>query len=316
MDSRKPLSAQTFSCGKLELRIEIGESYGNMTCCETMRRLVLYSLLFSFAAGTMLASEPSGPHLAWVRDLDRAYYLAKRDKKFIIADLYTDWCTWCRVMEYQTYGDPGIVKDLGPRYVWLRLNAETEEDGVEAQRRFKISGYPATVIVEPEEGLYEKTQGFLSPEQFRQMVTHHGRTLGEVIDLRNRVRKHPEETQSKLKLADEYLQRRNYRRAEGIYRALIEQDGQKKGVDECYYWLALSLANQGKEGQAVRYLNQMRERFPNSEFAANAMGLQGEIHLNLGEDRKAARVWGEYLKRFPEHQMAERIRWRLKSMRE
>ena len=279
-----------------------------------MKRLVLYCFLPVFLAVTLLASNSSGPHLTWVRNLDKAYYLAKRDKKLIIADLYTDWCTWCRVMEHQTYGDPAIAKDLGPRYVWLRLNAETEEDGIEAQRRFQIYGYPATVIVEPEEGLYEKTQGFLSPEQFRQMLAHYSQTLGEVIDLRNRVRKHPEETELKLKLADEYLERRSYERAEVLYRALIEQDRWKKGVDECYYWLALSLANQGKKGQAVRCLNQMRNRFPNSEFAANAMGLQGEIHLKLGEERKASRVWSEYLKRFPEHEMAERILWRLRSI--
>ena len=288
--------------------------YSSIIFGSKMRKVVFWALLVCHLTVTTSVADSNGLNLPWVSDLEEAFYLAKKDKKLVIADLYTDWCTWCKVMDDQTYADPSIVKDLGPRYVWLRLNTETEEDGITLQRRFRIHGYPTTVIIEPEEGLYEKTQGFLSPEKFRQMVTHYSQTLGKVIDLRNQVRNYPEQIELKLELANEYFKRESYQRAEGVYRGLIKQDSSEKGTEQYFYWLALSLANQEKEAQALKYLNYMRDRFPNSEFTANGMGLEGEIHMHLGERTRAAKVWGEYLKRFPEHQMADSIRRRLKEM--
>ena len=96
-----------------------------------------------------------------------------------------------------------------------------------------------------------------------------------------------------------------------MYRALIQADSDAQ-LDKSYFSLAISLAQQGKERQALQRLDTLRHRFPHSELVGHAMALQGEIHLNLGNRSEAASIWREYLSRFSGHPMAERIMGELK----
>ena len=276
-----------------------------------MRRAATCLALFCLSANVLLAASETEKGIHWIRDWEQAVRVAKKQNKLIIADLYTNWCTWCRVMDVHTYGDPSVIEELGPKYVWLRLNAETEEDGRAAQRRFRVAAYPATLVVEPEEGLYEKTSGFLTAEQFREAISRHRRSLQSVIELRARVRNEPGSVEAKLELATRYLERRHYQEAEKLYRALIEANSVKQ-LDQSYFSLAVSLAQQGREHQALESLANLQNRFPKSDLLPHAMAFQGEIHLNLGNRDEAIRIWREYLSRFPSHPMAERVTVRLK----
>ncbi len=251
--------------------------------------------------------------LNWMTDWEQAVQVAKKQDKLIVLDLYTNWCTWCRVMDVETFGDRSVIEALGPEYVWLRLNAETEEDGRQAQRRFRVTAYPATLVIEPEDGLFEKTSGFLTAEQLPQVLEEHRLSLRQILELRARVEEHPESTEAMLELAAKYMGRRHYPGAERLYRALIEE-GSGAELDQSYFSLAISLAQQDKEQQALEQLDALRNRFPESDLVGHTMALQGEIQLNLGNRSKAARIWREYLIRFPNHALTERVTGQLKQI--
>lgn len=255
-------------------------------------------------------SEPS-EGLSWKTNWEQAVKVAKEQNKLIVLDLYTNWCGYCRVMDVQTYGDPLVIRDLGPEYVWLRLNAETEEDGRQAQRRFGVMGYPTTLLIEPEEGLFEKTSGFLTAQQLEEELTRHRGSLKPILELRARVRMHPESSEAMRELAAAYMEQRYYAGAERMYRALIQADSNFE-LDTSYFSLAISLAQQGKERQALQQLATLQNIFPHSELVGYAMALQGEIHLNLGNRSEAASIWREYLSRFSGHPMAKRVMEELK----
>ena len=262
---------------------------------------------------TALCLGASAPKLPWTRSLDKAIRLAREQNKLIIADLYTSWCIWCVVMDHKTFGHPSVIEQMGPRYVWLRLNTETEEDGIEAQRRFRVLSYPTTLVIEPEEQLYERIAGFVPPDRFHDVITQHSHKLRQVIELRKRVQRHPEDVQLKQQLAREYAERREFGLAAEIFQALVE--GKPfEGLDECYYWLGLCLAGDGKEKQGLDYLIRLIDRFPGSQFVADALALQGQIHFNLDEMSKAGQLWRTYLNRFPDHPIAPNIRDLLKKV--
>ena len=277
-----------------------------------MKRALICLFAFLYLGAISLRAAPAAAGgVPWIYDWEQAVRLAKQHKKLIVLDLYTDWCTWCRVMEVNTYGDPSVVRELGPRYIWLKLNAETEEDGRKAQRRFRVMGYPATLLIEPEEGLYEKTSGYLNAEQFREEISRHQRSLQSVTELRDRVRREPESADLKLELAVQYMQRRHYPGAEKLYRELIEAKSMNQ-LDESYYSLAVTLAQQGKEREALETLIDLQNRFPESDLFPQTLAFQGEIHLNLGNRNEAIRIWRRCLKSFPNHELAERITERLR----
>lgn len=274
-------------------------------CSICVRQLIAWVVLALLVSTPSLCASDAG--LPWIRSFAKALQLAEEQNKLIVADLYTDWCSWCVVMDRETLSHPSIVEQLGPRYVWLRLNTETEADGIAAQKRFRIWSYPVTVLIEPGEQLFETIEGYLPPEEFLEVVTSRSQALRALMELRDQVRSQPGNAQSKLQLARIYMERHESRLAAETYEALI-RDNSLAELDECYYSLGLCLASQRREQRALHYLTLLRNRFPRSAFLADAMALEGQIRLNLGEKQKATRLWRDYLRRFPKHRMAQYIR--------
>jgi len=60
--------------------------------------------------------------------IDKAISEAKStNKKFILVDLYTDWCGWCKKMDENAFADPGILKLLNDNFTSVKFNAETAD---------------------------------------------------------------------------------------------------------------------------------------------------------------------------------------------
>lgn len=274
---------------------------------------IILILLVNLFGIPLYAVKKAPGNLNWISNWQQAIKVAKTQEKLIVLDLYTNWCRWCKIMDVKTYGDPSVIQDLGPKYVWLRLNAETDQDGRQAQKRFRILEYPATLLIDPEEQLFEKTSGFLTSEQLKKVLNKSKASLTPILQLRSKVRKNPELTEAKRELATKYLERKYYSGAERIYRELITENSILE-LEQNYFSLSITLAQQGKEKQAFDILKDLRIRFPESNLVSHAMALQGEIQLNLGNKTKAVSIWREYLRRFPEHIMAKRILEHLKQI--
>ncbi len=258
-------------------------------------------------------ARPSLPQPPWLESYSEALDLARKQNQLIIVDLYTDWCMWCAVMDRTTFANPSVLEQMGSRYVWLRLNTEKQADGRAAQRRFRVSSYPTTLLVEPREQLFERAEGYLPPEEFLRKIRSLNQELNTVLELREQVESYPDKAQLRVKLARRYMQRGRFELATNHYEILVKQDSLAQ-LDECYFYQSLCLASDGKKLRALERLGELKERFPRSSFVADAMALQGEIHLKLDENKKASRLWKEYLHRFPGHPMAPYIRDQLRSI--
>src|SRR5467141_1104522 len=87
--------------------------------------------------GMAITGIPASPStIAWERDYGKAIVRAQAEKKLIVADMFTDWCALCKQMDAETFADPRVIQNLADKYVWLKLNTETEEDGIRLQKEF------------------------------------------------------------------------------------------------------------------------------------------------------------------------------------
>jgi thiol:disulfide interchange protein len=102
----------------------------------------------------------------WNKDSGSALQQARSESKPLLVFLYTDWCTYCKQMDGKTFADPGVIDELGQRFVWLRLNAETDSQGIEMQRRFGITGFPTILFLDPSGRELDRIAGFVPPDQF------------------------------------------------------------------------------------------------------------------------------------------------------
>src|SRR5919204_40089 len=88
-------------------------------------------VVFAIGLGAALTNVARGPSkILWERDYEKAIERAQRENKFVIADMFTDWCELCKEMDIQTFAERHLIQKMANAYVWLKLNTETEVDGI------------------------------------------------------------------------------------------------------------------------------------------------------------------------------------------
>ncbi len=65
-----------------------------------------------------------------------AVALSKKNPKKLFIDVYTHWCGWCKRMDATTFKDPAIVDYLNKNYYPIKLDAETKDTILFADKAF------------------------------------------------------------------------------------------------------------------------------------------------------------------------------------
>lgn len=108
--------------------------------------------------------------IVWQRDLRRAVELASAEGKLVVADVYTDWCGWCKKMDQNIYSDPAIAT-LSRQQVFVKVNAEDRGDGQRFAEQMGVRGYPTTVILDAQGRVLNIARGYIaSPRAFGKLV--------------------------------------------------------------------------------------------------------------------------------------------------
>ena len=138
-------------------------------------------LLFAFALVLLfLAVLPlfrgSRGSIDWYSEPTLAFDEASKADQEILVFLYTDWCTYCKQMDQTTFKDPSVLSQMADNYVWLRLNAESDPEGIRMQREFFVSGFPTLLILDSSGQEIDRLQGFIPPSRFAREVQQRTRS--------------------------------------------------------------------------------------------------------------------------------------------
>jgi thiol:disulfide interchange protein len=77
----------------------------------------------------------------------QALEMAKKEKKVVMIDFYTDWCGWCTKLDNDTYSKDNVKQVLKDKMVAIKINAEKGADKSVAGK-YKVRGYPTMVFVD------------------------------------------------------------------------------------------------------------------------------------------------------------------------
>jgi tetratricopeptide (TPR) repeat protein len=250
-------------------------------------------------AATRLPSKPTS--ITWERDYAKAIQRAQAEKKLVVADMFTDWCVLCKKMDAETYSDPQLIKDIANKYVWLKLNTETEEDGKRLQKDFAILTYPTTLVLDSQGEEVDRIGRFLPAAEFTETVQSFAHSPGSVAGLRKTVQEQPNSVSAHYALAEKLLDQNNYAKSAPEFEKVIalDPDNREHKTDLSYYNVALSLASQEKFVEAIVKLDTLQERFPNSTAVADSAVLRGQIYHCCNELDKAQAVLRDYVDKYP-----------------
>ncbi len=108
--------------------------------------------------------------LLWSTDLNATLAQAKSKNKYVVADMYTDWCTWCKVLDRQTFANPAMISYLNSKYLCAKVNAENPNGGTEAAEKYKVFEFPCVLVFEPSGKLIGKLMGFQRPDAMQRAL--------------------------------------------------------------------------------------------------------------------------------------------------
>jgi tetratricopeptide (TPR) repeat protein len=250
-------------------------------------------------AATRLPSKPSA--ITWERDYAKAIQRAQAEKKLVVADMFTDWCVLCKKMDAETYSDPQLIKDIANKYVWLKLNTETEEDGKRLQKDFAILTYPTTLVLDNQGEEVDRIGRFLPAAEFTETVQSFAHSPGSLAGLRKAVQEQPNSVSAHYALAEKLLDQSNYAKAAPEFEkvAALDPENHEHKTDLSEYNVALCLASQNKFVEAIAQLDALQERFPKSTAVADSAVLRGQIYHCCNELDKAQAVLRDYVDKYP-----------------
>lgn len=108
--------------------------------------------------------------LNWQTDLPKALAQAKTENKLVLADFTgSDWCSWCKKLEKDTFSKPDFAAYAKTNLVLLRLDypnnvpqsAELKAANIALAKRFKIEGYPTLIALKPDATVVWRVDGYL-----------------------------------------------------------------------------------------------------------------------------------------------------------
>lgn len=138
---------------------------------------LLLSLLASAALLAVLGAAPcqaapSGDGHAdprWMTDLDAALAKAKEGDRYILVDLYADWCGWCKVLEKEVFASAEFRR-FTEDWVYLRVNVEDGGEGAMLQVRYGASSLPTTLVIKSSMALVGKVSGYAPMPRFAEIL--------------------------------------------------------------------------------------------------------------------------------------------------
>ena len=117
-----------------------------------MNKIILGLLLLS---STLFSVE-------WVKDIDTALTLAKKEHKNIMVLVEGEHCRWCKKMKHRTLSDESVEKRL-EKYVVVKV---MREDGNAMSVLPPIQGVPTIFFMKENKAVIEEIIGYFNVEDF------------------------------------------------------------------------------------------------------------------------------------------------------
>lgn len=95
---------------------------------------------------------------------DEALQAARKEKKHVFIDFYTDWCGPCKRMSREVFPQKSVGDFMNARFVCLKLNAEKE--GVELAKKYGVKAYPTYYVIDAQGKQLMTASGSMPPDDF------------------------------------------------------------------------------------------------------------------------------------------------------
>jgi len=148
---------------------------------NTLLALLASALLFSFffyANGKTSSNPTDTSKIEWLT-IEELQERVKEKPKKVFIDVYTSWCSWCKVMDKTTFKNSDVAEFANEHFYAVKLNAEgmstVNFNGKTATERelaaaFNVTGYPTIVLMDEKLEAAFPVPGYRKAKQFKKLL--------------------------------------------------------------------------------------------------------------------------------------------------
>lgn len=233
-------------------------------------------IIFIISLLTFISCKNSYAEIKWEKDLATAIKKAKSKNLPIMIDIYTDWCSWCKELDKNTYANEKVI-ETAKKIVSVKLNPETSKEGEEIAKKYRVKGYPTILFINADGFVLENVGGYVEGEKFVPYMKNAIEKLSKVNALLS-------SKEPSLEKLDLYMESGNEEEATKLFNNLLS----KKSIPEesmPKYLLGFGLIKAQKKDyeKANIYFDKIIKEYPKSEeiyishyYKAVIMVLAGE----------------------------------------
>jgi len=129
--------------------------------------------IFLFIMGLALTWMPSTAfseqsEIKWYSYKEGIKKMKNENKKGFL-HFYTSWCTFCKLMNANTFTDQKVIAFLNENFVPIRVNAEEEQD---VAKTYNVNRFPNTFYIAEDISTIGNRPGFIPADILLEMLTY------------------------------------------------------------------------------------------------------------------------------------------------
>lgn len=180
----------------------------------------------------------------WLRSFDDALAAAADGDRYILIDMWAEWCGWCQVLDQKVLSTPEFA-EFARDFVLLRVDTVSGSEGAKLQKDYFVPKLPTTVIVNADRARVGSLTGMFPKEEYIEKLRQEIAKFERMVDFYDQVRS-SDRADVQRQLAKELHERRDGKRAAGLFEKLyVDSD---PGSEDAA-WLAYYAADAHRLGR-------------------------------------------------------------------
>lgn len=98
------------------------------------------------------------------QDLEKAKEEARVEGRYILVDVYADWCGWCKKMDKTTFHDAKVAEFVNENMIALKINSD-KGIGREIAQKYGVTGLPTIIYLDYRGNIVAKKPGYKTASQ-------------------------------------------------------------------------------------------------------------------------------------------------------
>lgn len=154
-----------------------------------LKNIIIFVIIFLFSLScnakeskkeTTAVPKIQNNKINWY-EFDTGILKSVQEKKYVVLDVYTDWCGYCKMMDKDTYNNKDVIMRMNKNFVGIKLNPEENkslhfQNKLYLNRDFAavlgITGFPTTIFFTPDSKIITSIPGFISASDFSDILDY------------------------------------------------------------------------------------------------------------------------------------------------